>query len=53
MFQKLGYYQVKLFAGQDSSSGSIERVKINLGSEHDNKYGNEIVNSIRPLQNKN
>ncbi|NEP44181.1 MAG: IS4 family transposase, partial [Okeania sp. SIO2H7] len=46
LFHELGYSQVKLFAGQDLSSGSIEGVKVNFGSGHDSKYGNETVNAI-------
>ncbi len=46
LFHELGYSQVKLFAGEDSSSGSIEGVKINFGPGHDSKYGNETVNAI-------
>lgn len=42
----LGYSQVKLFAGIDSNNGSIEGVKINFGSGHDSKYGNETINAI-------
>ena len=46
LFYDMGYSQVKLFAGQDLSSGSIEGVKVNFGSGHDSKYGNETVNAI-------
>ncbi len=46
LFHNLGYSQVKLFAGQDLSSGSIEGVKINFGSGHHSKYGHETRNAI-------
>lgn len=46
LFYDLGYSQVKLFAGLDSRSGSIEGVKINFGSGHDSKFGDETVKAI-------
>jgi putative transposase len=40
------YHQVKLFCGLDSWTAEVGGIVIHFGQGHDNKYGQETVNSI-------
>jgi putative transposase len=46
----LGFNQVKLFAGVNIESGGLSGDLIKFGQEHDYKYGNEILSSLKNNQ---
>ena len=43
---KLGYHQVKLFAGTNIDGGNIVGSLVSFGQEHDYNYGTELIDSI-------